>query len=267
MDYNLLLGRNWTYVMTAVISFIFITLCFPREGKIVAIDQLSFLNASPNALVGPSIPMFDNSQQETKDIGVEMYSSLMGTFDFVAPIHHIYAMSSRYASSMRFFPFRTLYFNDPWTLPSPTMYYEGQSHIGMAMPLSAAEIAYQVVLDSSIDPDPISSQTDEEDHVLKPVWATSSSFSHDCLDDTLPSDQAILEAMNGSNRPWDDMHHHSYFLLEFVRIEQEDFRFTLSEIVGHAIIPLNMHKIYAEGNMAIIYPIIMIDISRIPSKI
>jgi hypothetical protein len=75
---------------------------------------------------------------------------------------------------------------------------------------------------------------DEEDHVLKPIWATSSSFSHDFLDDTLPSDEEIIEAMNGSDRPWDDMHHHSYFLPELARIEQDDFRSTLREIVGHS---------------------------------
>jgi hypothetical protein len=112
----------------------------------------------------------------------------------------------------------------------------------MAMPLSVTEIAYQVVLDSSVDPDPVTSQTDEEDPVLKPIWATSSSFSHDCLDDTLPSDEAIIEAMNGSDRPWDDMHHRSYFLPELARIEQDDFRSTLSEIVGHTIVPLDTHR-------------------------
>jgi hypothetical protein len=40
LDYNLLLRRNWTYAMTAVVSSIFCTLSFPREGKIVTINQL-----------------------------------------------------------------------------------------------------------------------------------------------------------------------------------------------------------------------------------
>jgi hypothetical protein len=52
------------------------------------------------------------------------------------------------------------------------------------------------------------------------VWATSSSCSHDCLNETLPLNEAITEAMNGSDKPWDDMHHRSYFLLEISRIEQ-----------------------------------------------
>jgi hypothetical protein len=73
--------------------------------------------------------------------------------------------------------------------------------------------------------------------------------------------------MNGLDRPWDDMHHRSYFLPELVRIEQDDFRSTLSEIVGHIVIPLNAHDIDVEGNMASISPTITIDISRILSKI
>jgi hypothetical protein len=95
------------------------------------IDQFSFAHTIPNALVGPSIPMIENSQLEIEDIGVRMYSSLMGTFDFVAPIHYIFAMSSKCASSMRSVPFHTSYFNDPWTLPSLSLSCEGQSHIGM----------------------------------------------------------------------------------------------------------------------------------------
>ena len=82
-------------------------------------------NQAPQPTVGPSIPMIDNSQSTTKNIGVRMYSSLMGTFDFMAPIHHVYAMSSRPVLSMRSIPFCTSYFSDPWTLPSPTSSCEG----------------------------------------------------------------------------------------------------------------------------------------------
>jgi hypothetical protein len=267
LDYNLLLGHNWTYAMVVVVSFIFRTLCFPHQGEIMTIDQLSFAYSSPNASVGPSIPVIDNSQPTTENIGVRMYSSLMGAFDFSTLNHHVYAMSSRSASIVRSIHFRTSYFSDPWTLPSPTLSCEGQWHAGMAMPLSATEIAYQVVLDSSVDPDPVTSPTDEEDPVLRTVWATSLSCLHDFLDETFPSEEAILEAMNGSDRPWGDMHHRSYFLPILERIEQDDFRSTLSEIVGHAVVPLDMHGIYAEGNMASISPTISIDIYHTPGKI
>ena len=81
----------------------------------------------------------------------------------------------------------------------------------MAMPLLAKNIPYQAVLDSFFDHDPVTSLMDEDDPILRRVWATSSSCPHDCLDGTFPSDEAILEAMNGSEITWDDMHHRSYF--------------------------------------------------------
>jgi hypothetical protein len=73
--------------------------------------------------------------------------------------------------------------------------------------------------------------------------------------------------MNGSEKPWDDMHHCSYFLPELAIIEQDDFRSTLREIVSHTAVPLDTHNIYDEGNMASISPTIMIDISRTLGKI
>jgi hypothetical protein len=138
----------------------------------------------------------------------------MGTFDFVAPIHHIYAMSSRSSLSIRYVPFCTSYFNNPWTLPSSNISFEGQSHIEMEILLSVAEIAYPTLLDSSVDPDPVSSQTNKEDPVLEPVWATLSYFSHYFLDDTLPSYESIVEAINDPDKSWNDMQHRSYFLPE-----------------------------------------------------
>jgi hypothetical protein len=176
-------------------------------------------------------------------------------------------MTSRPASEGRSFPFYTSYLSDPWTLPSPSSSSEGQLHVGMVMPLSIVEIAYQAILDSFIDPNPVTSQKDEDDPILRPVWATSLSCSHDFLDETLPSDEAILEAMNVSKRPWDDMHHGSYFLPSLKRIKQDDFWSTLSDIVDHTVVPLDTHDIQDEQNMASISPTVSIDISCTPSKI
>jgi hypothetical protein len=80
-----------------------------HEGKIVMIDQLSFAYASPNASVGRSILMIENSQLATENVGVRMYSSLMGIFDFMALIHHVYTMSSRPILTGRSIPFHTSY--------------------------------------------------------------------------------------------------------------------------------------------------------------
>jgi hypothetical protein len=137
----------------------------------------------------------------------------------------------------------------------------------LAMPLLAANILYQVFLDSSVDLNPVTSPIDKEDPVLRPVWATSLYCSHDFLDDTFLSDEAIIEAMNGFSKPWDDMHHRSYFLPGLGRIEQDDFQYTLSEIVSHIIFPLDVHDIYAKGNLVCISPTVTIDISCTPGKI
>jgi hypothetical protein len=99
------------------------------------------------------------------------------------------------------------------------------------------------------------------------MWVVEYSCSRDCLDDTLPSNEAILDSMFDPDRPWDDMHHHSYFLPELVRIEHDNFRSTLSEMVDHIVVLLDTHGIYAERNMVNIFPTITIGISRVLGKI
>lgn len=39
------------------------------------------------------------------------------------------------------------------------------------------------------------------------------------LDTIFPSEEAILEAMTGIKRPWDDLHHRSYFLPDLREVE------------------------------------------------
>jgi len=54
LDFNLLLGRDYTYAMGALVSSLFRVACFPHEGRIVTIDQLSFFD--PNVASGPPSP-------------------------------------------------------------------------------------------------------------------------------------------------------------------------------------------------------------------
>jgi len=58
-DYNLLLGRSWTYAMHAVVTKFFQVLLFPHKGQIVSIDQLSFSRPDPSSGVS-TVPMIDN---------------------------------------------------------------------------------------------------------------------------------------------------------------------------------------------------------------
>jgi hypothetical protein len=126
--------------MVIIISSILCTFCFPHEGKIMRIDQLSFACSSPNASIGQLIPVIDNSQLKIENIGVRMYSSIMGNFYFSALSHHIYAMSSRPISTGRSIPFCTSYFSDPLTLPFLTSYCEVQPHTGIISPTSMSHV-------------------------------------------------------------------------------------------------------------------------------
>ena len=47
LDYNLLLGRSWSYAMTVFLSPVFRLIMFPHKGKIVKIDQLSYYSSDP----------------------------------------------------------------------------------------------------------------------------------------------------------------------------------------------------------------------------
>jgi hypothetical protein len=52
LDYNLLLGHNWTYAMIVIISSVFHIIFFPHEGNIMTINPLSFACYIPNASLG-----------------------------------------------------------------------------------------------------------------------------------------------------------------------------------------------------------------------
>jgi hypothetical protein len=63
LDFSLLLGRDYVYAMKAIVSTLFCVISFPHNGRIVTIDQLSFvgldltlmtpLNGSSMQLVSP----------------------------------------------------------------------------------------------------------------------------------------------------------------------------------------------------------------------
>jgi hypothetical protein len=75
----------------------------------------------------------------------------------------------------------------------------------------------------------------------------------------------IIEALTGPDRPWDDLHHRSYFLPELGRIEACEFVLTMTQDRSFTINPLATNVFYAEGNMETIDKTIPIEISKIPS--
>jgi hypothetical protein len=89
---------------------------------------------------------------------------------------------------------------------------EGIGYHGMAMYLFAVEVVYSRVQQAFVNPDPTRAQ--DLDPVLEPTWAQGSLVDTNSLDLVFPSYEVIIEAMTSPNKPWDDLHHRSYFLLE-----------------------------------------------------
>jgi hypothetical protein len=105
------------------------------------------------------------------------------------------------------------------------------------------------------------------DPPLEPIWAQGSLANTDLLNLVLPSDEAVIEAMTSPNKPWEDLHHRSYFLPELHRIGAGEFTITMT---GDQPCPINLlatQEIYAEGNMGTIAATIPINISRNPGVV
>jgi hypothetical protein len=210
LDYKILLGWSWTYAMQAVVATVFRVLLFPHEGRIVTIDQLYF--SIPNPTLGAStVLMIDNPQLGVVNVGVGLFPSLMGTFDFPPPHDDIKFISNHHKVEIfQVSSFRMTYFEDPWILPSPSTTMDETGHSGMSMPLLATKVAYSLVQQSSTNPDMTTAQ--ELDPFLEPIWAQGSLANVDSLDLFLPSDEAVIEAMTSPDKPWEDLHQRSYFL-------------------------------------------------------
>jgi hypothetical protein len=212
LDYNLLLGWIWNYAMQVVVATVFRVLLFPHEGRIVTIDQLSFSRPEP-ALGASTVPMIDNPQASVINVGVGFFPSLMGTFDYPHPHDNVKFISNHHkADIFQVSSFRTTYFTDPWILPSPSTMMDETGHSGMSMPLPVAEVAYSLVQQASTNPDLTPAQ--ELDPLPEPIWAQGSLATTDSLDLVLPSDEAVIEAMTSPEKPWEYLHHSSYFLPE-----------------------------------------------------
>ena len=57
LDFNLLLGHDYTYAMGVLVSSLFRVMCFPHQGQIVTIDQLT--SFGPNMATSPPSSLSD----------------------------------------------------------------------------------------------------------------------------------------------------------------------------------------------------------------
>ena len=183
----------------------------------------------------------------------------MGTFNYPPPHDDVKFISTHHkAEIFHVSSFRTTYFEDPWILSSPSAMMDETGHPGMSMPLSATEVAYSLVQQASANTDLTPAQ--ELDPLLEPIWAQGSLTNVDSLDLVLPSDEAVIEAMTSPDKPWEDLHHRSYFLPDLSQIEAREFTVTITGDQTCSINLLATHEIYAEGNMETIAETIPINI-------
>ena len=132
LDYNLLLGRSWSYAMTAVVSLVFRVIKFPHNGKIVTIDQLAYFSSDPTS--SENIQHVGKTTIPCKDVGVGLVkdAGLLGTFPFPL-INASYSFATIHMITSD-----TIAYDDPWIIPSESEI----DSFGDAMPLGPYEIAY-----------------------------------------------------------------------------------------------------------------------------
>jgi hypothetical protein len=180
----------------------------------VTIDQFSFSRTDPS-LGESTVPLIDNPQPGVVNVGVGLCPSLMGTFDYPPPHGDIKFISNHHKVEIfQVSLFCMTYFKDPWILPSSSAMMGETGHPGMSMPLSTTEVVYSLVQQASANTD--STLAQELDPLLENIWAQGSLANVDSSDLVLPFDEVVIEAMTSSNKPWEDLHHRSYFLPDLI---------------------------------------------------
>ena len=72
LDYNLILGRSWTYAMFAILLVFLWVVVFPHEGKLVVVDQPSFTRKGHMGTNESTVPLVDQVKPTSESLGVGM---------------------------------------------------------------------------------------------------------------------------------------------------------------------------------------------------
>ena len=104
------------------------------------------------------------------------------------------------------------------------------------------------------------------------ISSTTNPSSIDLITQIFRNDEEILETLTTPDYPWEDMHHHSYFLpKESSSTTATQFalesKYFLPTKVDWFKGPIPAHDAFEEGNMANISPFIHIDISDPPGAL
>jgi len=129
----------------------------------------------------------------------------------------------------------------------------------MASPLSAVEIYY---LDITADQGQSLPEREEVDRFNSLAWILDSPTNTYPINIVLPSNEAIMEAMTKTKRPWGDLHHISCSLLNLKNMQEIEKDLKNSVGYGWFCNPVTTHEVFAEGNMSNILKTIPINISK-----
>ena len=181
LDYNLLLGRSWSYAMTVVMSSVFRVIKFPHNGKIVTIDQLAYFASNPASL--ESIQHVGKTTIPYRDVGVGLVkdSGLLGTFP-LPPLHEVSSFASIHMITSS-----TIARDDPWIIPSESEL----DSFGTSMPLSPYEQAYEALVSLTAS---LSTKIDQMNVVHEDSFSSSSSASL-TFPEVVSSDEHLREIL------------------------------------------------------------------------
>jgi hypothetical protein len=74
LDFDLLLGRDYVYAMKAIVSTLFHVIYFPHDGRMVTIDQLSFIG--PDLTINPMTSLNGSYMQSVSPLPQVNYVAL-----------------------------------------------------------------------------------------------------------------------------------------------------------------------------------------------
>ena len=75
LDYNLLLGRSWTYAMSTIASVVLWVVVFQHKGKLITVDQLSFTWKGHMETNESTVPLVDQVKTASESLEAGIYSS------------------------------------------------------------------------------------------------------------------------------------------------------------------------------------------------
>ena len=194
----------------------------------------------------------------------------MGSFNIFTPIllfksFPVYALT-QVAREQGFLErsFKTTYLSDPCTLPKSNTLVNEDGTIGMASPLSAAEVAYRTIQEKTAG-ECSSGLTEEEwNSYPLPVLSMCSSNGSDPLDTELFTDETIIEIMCPIEKLWEISHHRSSFIPTTDQLKRFDLELTTRKECDWFMNPFSTQPMFVEGNLSNISVTIPVNISSNP---